>query len=61
MKIEIDNKRQDVGNAHSLHPYAGDNPPTQHIMRQNKYSEFPIRFQGEYSAYFGFVAVFLAV
>ena len=24
MENEIDNKRQDVGNANSLHPYAGD-------------------------------------
>ena len=24
MRNEIDNKRQDVGNANSLHPYAGD-------------------------------------
>lgn len=61
MKNEIDNKRQDVGNCNSLHPYAGELAPTQHIMRQNKYSEFPILFQGEYSAYFSFVAVFSAV
>ncbi len=53
MNGEIDNKRQDVGNANSLHPYAGDSPPTQHIMRQLKYSEFSTLFQGKTNAYLG--------
>ena len=55
MKNEIDNKRQDVGNANSPHPYAGD--ATSHtaymIMRHIKYSEFPVLFQGKSIAYLG--------
>lgn len=54
MKIEIDNKRQDVEDCSPLHPYAGEpTSPTQHIMRLLKYSEFPALFQGKTSAYLG--------
>ena len=58
MNSEIDNKRQDVGNANSLHPYAGDSPPTQHIMRQLKYSEFFTLFQVGNQRVFRFVVLY---
>ena len=34
-------------------PMQENTPPTQHIMRQAKYSEFPTLFQGKTSAYLG--------
>ncbi len=61
MKIEIDNKRQDVEDCRPLHPYAGDHiSPTKHIyMRLIKYSEFSALFQGKSHAYLDFVVLYL--
>ena len=62
MKNEIDNKRQDVGNANSLHPYAGDIPShTAYLCANTSIANFPYDFKGTIARTWVYGAVFLAV
>ena len=63
MKNEIDNKRQDVGNANSLHPYAGDTTShtAYYLCAKSSIANFPHDFKGKLVHTWIYGVVFLAV